>query len=537
MKKFKPTNPLVNASHTDLYQLTMAYGYWKAGRHEEPAVFELFFRKNPFGGEFTFVGGQEECIRYINDFHFTEKQIKYIRTLLPDAEPEFFKWLSKVGCSEVKVYAVKEGTMVFPREPIMRIEGPLAICQLLETTLLNLTNFASLIMTNAVRHRLAAGQDKLLLEFGLRRAQGPDGALSASRYAYMGGFDGTSNVQAGALFGIPVSGTMAHAFIQSFSDFTELKSRSILDATGKNRGFFNLVMEIRKSLGYANTNNGELASFIAYAQAFPKKFLALVDTYNTLKSGVPNFICVAMALLNIGYKPVGVRIDSGDLAYLSKEIRKMLIEASEKYKNPGIVPYDLSTQKIMASNDINETVLKELNSQGHEIDGYGIGTYLATCWAQPALGCVYKLVEIKGKPRAKLSEDAGKITIPGKKEIWRLIGGNNKPLCDILTRTDEQRPQIGQKILAKDPFNEIKSVCVVPSKIERLLNCVWDAELKIPFPSIIETRAHVLGQLENTREDHLRAANPTKYKVSVSRNLYGFLHELIKKESPISEIS
>ena len=533
MKKFKPTNPLVNSLHTDLYQLTMAYGYWKAERHEEPAVFELFFRKNPFGGEFTFAGGQEECIRYISDFHFTEKQIKYTKTLMPNAEPEFFKWLTKIDCSKVKVYAVKEGTMVFPREPLIRIEGPFAICQLLETTLLNLTNFASLMITNAVRHRLAAGPDKLLLEFALRRAQGPDGAVSVSRYSYIGGFDGTSNVQAGELFGMPVQGTMAHAFVQSFSGFEELKNRSLADTSGRKHDFFNLVLEIRKKLGYTNTNDGELASFIAYAQAFPNKFLALVDTYNTLKSGVPNFICVALALLRLGHKPIGLRIDSGDLAYLSKEIRKMLQNADAFV----ICTHPLVTQKIMASNDINELVLKELNLQGHEIDGYGIGTYLGTCWAQPALGCVYKLVEIKLKPRIKLSEDAGKITIPGKKDVWRLVGGDNKPLCDLLTRTNERRPQIGQKVLAKHPFTETKSVFVVPSKITQLLNCVWDGELKIPFSPISETRQYVMDQIKNTREDHLRAVNPTKYKVSVSQNLYGFLHELIKKESPITEIS
>jgi len=532
MKKLKPTNPFVNASHTDLYQLTMAYGYWKAGRHEEPAVFELFFRKNPFGGEFTYAGGQEECIRYTSDFHFTEKQIKYIKTLMPDAEPEFFKWLAKINCSKVKVYAVKEGTMIFPREPLMRIEGPLAICQLLETTLLNLTNFASLMMTNAIRHRLAAGPDKLLLEFALRRAQGPDGAISVSRYSYMGGFDGTSNVQAGELFGIPVQGTMAHAFVQSFSGFEELKNRSLADTSDKKHDFFNLVLEIRKELGYTDTNDGELAAFIAYAQAFPNKFLALIDTYNTLKSGVLNFICVAIALMKLGYKPIGVRIDSGDLAYLSKKIRALFVKIGR------LLSYDdLTTQKIMASNDINEAVLRELNLQGHEIDGYGIGTYLGTCWAQPALGCVYKLVEIKGKPRIKLSEDAGKITIPGKKDVWRLVGGDNKPLCDLLTRTNERRPQIGQKVLAKHPFTETKSVFVVPSKVTQILNYVWDGELKIPFPSISETRQYVMEQMKNTREDHLRAANPTKYKVSVSQNLYGFLHELIKKESPIAEIS
>src|SRR3989344_3758193 len=523
MKKLKPTNPLVNASHTDLYQLTMAYGYWKAGRHEEPAVFELFFRKNPFGGEFTFAGGQEECIRYISDFHFTKEQIGYIKTLLPNAEPEFFKWLAKIDCSQVKVYAVKEGTMVFPREPLMRIEGPLAIGQLLETTLLNLNNFASLMVTNAVRHRLAAGPDKLLLEFALRRAQGPDGAISVSRYSYMGGFDGTSNVQAGELFGIPVQGTMAHAFIQSFSDFTELKNRGLLDPNGKKRDFFNLVMEIRKSLGYEKTNEGELASFIAYAQAFPKKFLALVDTYNTLKSGVPNFICVALALIKLGCQPLGVRIDSGDLAYLSKEIRRIFWEVGRR------ISCDLTSQKIVASNDIDEAVLHALNQQRHEIDAYGIGTSLVTCWAQPALGCVYKLVEINGKPRIKLSEEAGKITIPGKKEVWRIFGQGDRPICDILIRANESRPQINQKMFIKDPFDQSKGVLVTPSKAISLLRLVWDGKIVIDLPTISEIRKHVLDQLDNMREDHLRAINPTIYKVSGSQSLYNFLNDLIKK--------
>lgn len=524
--KLKPTNSLVNSCLTDMYQISMTYGYWKSGRQDYPAVFELFFRKNPFGGEFTIAAGMEEDLRFIQDFHFTGDQIAFLKTLLPDAEPKFWKWLCKLDCSKVKVYAVKEGTVVFPREPLIRVEGPLAICQLLETTLLNLTGFASLVATNAARHRIAAGKNKLLLEFGLRRAQGPDGGISASRYAYIGGFDGTSNVQTGRLFGIPVSGTMAHAFVQSFAGLDELKNRSILGVSGVKHDFLNLVLETRRVLGYEKTNDGELAAFIAYAQAFPNKFLALVDTYNTLKSGVPNFICVALVLAELGYKPVGVRIDSGRLAYLSKEIRKMFRDAGN-----GLV-----YAKIIASNDLNEEALYALNAQGHEIDGYGIGTYLATCSAQPALGCVYKLVEINDSPRIKISEDSGKITIPGKKEIWRLYNGNGQPVCDLLTRSNETSPQIGQKVYAKHPFDESKGVFIVPSRVEKLLHKAWDGELRIEPLMISETRMYVISQLDRMREDHLLSVDPTPYKVSVNQNLYKFMHELIKKESSSEEI-
>ena len=524
--KLKPTNHNVNPLLTDLYQLTMTYGYWKAGKHEEPAIFELFFRKNPFGGEYTISAGLEEVLRYLNDFHITKNQIAYLKTALSDAEPEFWQWLGKLNCSKVKVYATKEGTIVFPREPLIRVEGPLALCQLLETTLLTLTNYPSLIATNAARHRLAAGKNKTLLEFGLRRAQGPDGGISASRYAYMGGFDGTSNVQAGRLYGIPVNGTMAHAFVQSFSGLGDLQNRML-----KGSDFVNIVLAVRKKLDYENTNEGELASFIAYAQAFPKKFLALVDTYNTLKSGVPNFICVALALIKLGCQPLGVRIDSGDLAYLSKEIRRIFWEVGRR------ISCDLTSQKIVASNDIDEAVLHALNQQRHEIDAYGIGTRLVTCWAQPALGCVYKLVEINGKPRIKLSEEAGKITIPGKKEVWRIFGQGDRPICDILIRANESRPQINQKMFIKDPFDQSKGVFVTPSKAISLLRLVWDGKIVIDLPTISEIRKHVLDQLDNMREDHLRAINPTKYKVSVSQSLYNFLNDLIKKESTVVELN
>src|SRR5512136_2456984 len=226
----------------------------------------------------------------------------------------------------MKIYAFEEGTISFPREPLMRVQGPIAVGQLLETSILTLTNYPSLMTTNAAKYRLVTGSDKGLIEFGLRRAQGPDGGISASRYSYMGGFDGTSDVLAGYLFGVPIRGTHAHSYVQSFTGIEDLKDRTLAGEDGKVHDFVTMVLEIRSELGFNYANEGELASFVAYAQAFPRGFLALVDTYDTLKSGVPNFACVALGLLKLGYRPIGVRLDSGDLSYLSKATRKALNE-------------------------------------------------------------------------------------------------------------------------------------------------------------------------------------------------------------------
>ena len=546
----EPTNPLL----TDLYQLTMCYAYWKAKRHLLPSTFDVFFRKNPFHGEYTLFAGLSDILAYVDNWTITDDDIAFLRQqAMPTAEPEFFKYLSQLDCSQVSVHAVDEGSVVFPREPLVRIEGPLGICQLLETTILNLTNFASLVTTNAARFRTAAGPTSILLEFGLRRAQGPDGAMSASRYCYAGGFDGTSNVLAAKLFGIPVKGTHAHAFVCSFTSLSDLHSHGVLGIDGQEHDIVSAVISLRKDLQWETTNESELAAFISYAQAFPSGFLALIDTYDTLQSGVRNFLVVAHALHTFGYKPVGVRLDSGDLAWLSRECRTAFCSFAEKYSLPSF-----KKLLIVASNDINETVLLSLADQGHEIDAYGIGTNLVTCQAQPALGMVFKLVEIDHKPRIKLSNDVVKMTIPGRKRVYRLIGKQGIALLDLIMLCDENPPASGEKILCCHPFDEKRRVFVTPTDVKPLMSCWRDGSSmhsssssnetktsmitsqsqsqKRNVPSLSEIREYTQECLQTIREDHLRAVNPTPFKVSVTTKLYTFLHDLWKSEQPVPHL-
>jgi nicotinate phosphoribosyltransferase len=526
----EPTNKLVNPMLTDFYQITMSYAYWKAGMHEEEAVFDLFFRKNPFRGEFAIYAGLEEKLRLFENFHFSDDHIGYLKEQMPQCEKGFFDWLKSVDCSKMKIYAFKEGTISFPREPLMRVQGSIAVGQLLETSMLTLTNYPSLMTTNAAKYRLTVGFDKGLIEFGLRRAQGPDGGVSASRYSYMGGFDGTSNVLAGYLFGVPIRGTHAHSYVQSFTGIEDLKNDTLVGADGKAYDFVKMILEIRAELGFLYTNEGELTSFIAYAQAFPREFLALVDTYDTLKSGVPNFICVALGLLKLGYKPIGVRLDSGDLSYLSRGTRKILKEIGARTDS------DLSKCLILASNEINKSVLISLKEQGYEIDAFGIGTHLVTCDDQPAMGCVYKLVEAKGIPRIKLSQELNKMTIPGKKEAYRLFGEDGYSLLDLMIRVGDKPPDPVKRVLCHHPFDHIKRVYVTPSKVIPLHHCVWDGKRVYPEAPLNESRDYVLNQLRNTREDHLRDINPTPYKVSVSEELYDYVYHLWAEESPVTEL-
>ncbi|MDP3727796.1 MAG: nicotinate phosphoribosyltransferase [bacterium] len=518
------TSPLL----TDLYQFTMAYAYWRSGKHEEEAVFEYFFRKCPFGGEFAITAGLADFLRFLKEFRFSGDDIAYLCTIMP-VEQEFYDWLAGVNAAAIRVYAAFEGSAVFPRVPILRVEGPLAICQLLETNLLYTMNFPSLVATNAARYRLAAGPKAALLEFGLRRAQ--DG-MRASEYAWIGGFDGTSNVLAARLFDIPVRGTMAHSFVSSFSSLNDLKTFGLTDTSGVDRDFVQAVTFHRAKLNFKDTNEGEFAAFIAYAQAFPSKFLALVDTYDTLKSGVPNFIAVASALADFGYRPAGIRIDSGDLAYLSREARRMFEEADEVSERSG-----LATCAIAVSNDINEEVLRSLNRQGHEINIFGIGTHLVTCQGQPAFGGVYKLVALAGRSTMKLSNEPEKITIPGAKDAYRLIGRDGKAILDLMTLAGAPAPKAGERVLCRHPFAEAKRTYVVPSEVVPLLEpVVWDGERVMPFPSRSEIRAHVASEIAELREDHLRDHEPTPYKVALSPELYDFLHGLWQREAPIGEL-
>lgn len=535
----KPTNPLVGPLLTDFYQISMAYSYWKHGRHERSSVFELYFRKNPFGGEFTVFAGLEECLRYVEHFSVTDEDVAYLRTLLPNAEEGFFAWIRSVNCDEIRIYAVDEGTVVFPKCPLLRIHGPLAIAQLLETTLLNLVNFASLVCTNAARMRLAAGPEKKLLEFGLRRAQGPDGGASASRYAFAGGFDGTSNVLAGKIFpDLPVSGTHSHAFVQSYVTGDDLPDECVLNGVNVAEA----ALRWRSFLGYddqGSLHEGEFAAFVSYAVANPGGFLALVDTYSTLETGLKNFVTVALAIKEAGYEPRGVRIDSGDLAYLSREARKLFDDTAAKHADgPHATLFAcLKHCKIVASNDINERVLLSLKEQGHAIDCYGIGTHLVTCQAQPALGCVYKLVEIGGEPCIKLSNDIAKTTIPGAKACYRLYSANDQMLLDLLVPASHAAPEVGDRILCRHPFDHQKRAYVTPSKVTELHSLVFQGTRKDAAPSLKQVRSKCLDQLRTVREDILRPLNPTPYKTSVTPALFSFFQEIWQRNEPVRELS
>jgi len=360
---------------TDLYQLTMAYGYWKHDMHNQHAAFNLFYRKNPFGAYYTVAAGLETVIEYINQLYFSPTDIQFLRSLTGNDgkqlfEEDFLSYLHtfRFACD---VRAMEEGTIAFPHEPLLSIQGPLIQCQLLETPLLNAINFSTLIATKA--QRICSAAEGPVLEFGLRRAQGIDGALTASRAAYIGGCAATSNVLAGKLYNIPVKGTHAHSWVMSFDT--------------------------------------EMEAFDKYAQAMPNNSVMLVDTYDTMK-GVDAAITIGEKLREQGHELVGIRLDSGDLAKLSIEARKKLDAAG------------FEDAKIVASNDLDEYTIQELKIAGAQIDIWGIGTKLATAYDQPALGGVYKLGAIRDKQghwhhKIKLSEERIKTSNPGAHQVFR----------------------------------------------------------------------------------------------------------------------
>ncbi|KAL3307870.1 Nicotinate phosphoribosyltransferase domain containing 1 [Cichlidogyrus casuarinus] len=344
---------------------------------------------------------------------------------------------------------MEEGSFAFPKVPLMIVDGSLIVCQLIESSLLNLVNFASLICTNAIRHRIIVGREAKLYEFGMRRAQGPNGALTASKYSFLGGFDATSNVLAGKVFNIPVVGTHAHSFVSSFTSLqqqhhssslldTENESKMDVDAARNavkkrdkcekptsveqlrqlaHKWLAFLAINVKsKYLQVGMMHKGDLEAFCNYAFAFPGRFLALIDTYDTLHSGLPSFCAVALALAELGYQAKGVRIDSGDLAYQSIEIHTLFSLISQ------LLNLDPLTWMVVASNDLDEDTIRSLGQQGHRIDAFAVGTNLVTCKKQPSMGCVYKLVQINGQPSVKLSANMEKASLPGSnKHIYSLV--------------------------------------------------------------------------------------------------------------------
>lgn len=520
-KRAVPQTPLL----ADHYSLTMAYTWWKNNRHECNAVFDYIIRECPFGGEFAIFAGLGDLLDFVDGLKYTEEDLNYVEKIaIPGCDPEFYNWLSGFNTLKTKIYSLKEGSAAFPYIPMIRVEGPIAISQILEASILYLNNFPSLITTNAVRYRMAAGKGKVLYEFGLRRAQN---AIQGSYYAWIGGFDSTSNMFSARDLDIASKGTMAHSLIESFSGLEELSSFNIEDSKGKERNFVEMVLKYQKELGFEHTNKGELTAFIAYAQAWPKGFLALIDTYSIFDSGIPNFLCVAMALWECGYKPIGIRIDSEDLAYVSRKARKIFMKIDDKYDN------NFTSLNIVGSNNIDEKTLYSLREQDHQFDTLGIGTRFITCRGNSDFGGVYKLVSLDGKPRMKLSDS--KVTIPGQKEAYRLIGSDGKAILDLMTLVGSSVPKAGERIFCRNPFKEREAAYVTPKAVIPLHQLVWDGK-RIINESPATIKNFVKNQTPLLREDHLRNLNPTPYKVSVTDELYQLMHDLWKKETLIGEL-
>lgn len=418
--------------HTDLYQINMIYTYWQAGIAEQPVVFEAYFRNRPFNNGYVLFAGLAHAVNYLENLTFTTSDIDYLRHLSLYPE-DFLTYLADWRLTAT-IRAPHEGEVMFAQEPLLQVEGPLVDAQLLETALLNMINFQTLIATKAARVRTAAGQDPLM-EFGTRRAQELDAALWGTRAAFIGGFNATSNVRAGKLFDLPVAGTHAHALVQAYQDdYTAFKA-------------------------YANTHHD---------------IVFLVDTFDTLNSGVPNAIKVAKEFGDrINFQ--GVRIDSGDMVTLSQAIRQQLDAAG------------FSSAKIYASNDLDEYTITALKARGAQIDVWGVGTKLITAYDQPALGAVYKMVNIAGQNTIKLSDDRDKISTPGKKQIWRTRTG------DVLTFADE----------ARDGTPLLQDIFVAGQRVYTL-------------PSLADSQAYAKQRLAAIDPQFKRLDQPATYPVTLS---------------------
>lgn len=467
---------------TDLYQLTMAQGYWKKGLADKEAVFCLYFRNPVFKGGFAISCGLHYVIDWLENFSFTQDDIDYLAGLTnPDQtrlfDREFLFQLGKLKFT-CDVHAAPEGRVVFPQEPLVRVKGPIWQAQLLETFLLNAINFQTLIATKAARICLAAKGDPVL-EFGLRRAQGIDGGLSASRAAYVGGCSATSNVLAGKLFDIPVRGTHAHSWVMTFASETE--------------------------------------AFEAYAETMPGNAVFLVDTFNTLK-GVENAIQVGKSLRAKGYDLAGIRLDSGDLAYLSIEARRILDEAGFQSTN------------ISASNDLDEYLIKSLKEQGAKINIWGVGTNLVSAWDQPALGGVYKLtalqnVEGKWEYKLKLSEQAGKINVPGMLQVRRFR--DSKGFLADMVFDQIQGYELPTTIIDQADFTKRKTIQADWESEDLLVPVFSKGKCVYKKPNLDESRRIAKQELEMLHPTIKRFENPHIYPVGLEENLFNLRAEMV----------
>ena len=465
---------------TDMYELTMVGGYLVSGKAKQKANFDYFFRKIPDEGGYCVTAGLEQLIDYIKKIHFTAEDLAYLESLnvFPS---QVLRYLEKFHFTG-DLWAIPEGTLVFPHEPIIRVTAPLPEAQFIESALLNIVNFQTLIATKSARLCIATEGDPVF-EFGLRRAHGPDAALGAARASFIGGAQGTSNVLAGRLFGIPVRGTLAHSWVESF--------------------------------------HSELESFQAYCQAYPGGSLLLVDTYDTLKSGVPNAIKVGKELRSQGVGDLrGIRLDSGDLAYLSQEARTMLDQ--EGFRD----------SQIFASSDLDEWIIESIKKQGGRIDQWGVGTKLVTAYSTPALGGVYKLtgIEENGRmiPKIKRSDNPEKITNPGLKKVTRFFDDNGLMRGDVMHLLEE--------VLESKPMRVFHPMVphitkVYPPKFERnelLVPIFLEGKLVYQKPSLNDIRENTRRNLARLGPEFKRFRNPHIYHVSLSKKLMRVKQALLK---------
>jgi len=451
---------------TDFYQLTMTFSWWRSGRHRDEGVFHLFFRENPFDGGYAIAAGLGDAIAYLESLRFTDDDLAFLAQHFPD---DFLRWLGELRFT-CDVDAIAEGTVVFAQEPLLRVRGPLPQCAIVETPLLNILNFQTLLATKAQRVVHAANGDPVI-DFGLRRAQGPDGALSAARAAYAGGIAGTSNVLASKQYGIPLRGTHAHSWVMSFDD--------------------------------------EREAFDAYANALPDNTLLLVDTYDTLE-GVAHAIETAKKLRERGHRFIGIRLDSGDLAYLSIEARRMLDAAG------------FNDATIAASNDLDEHLITSLRSQGARINLWGVGTRLITAYDQPALGGVYKLSAARRdggawEHRLKLSEQLVKVSTPGVLQVRRFDGGDM--IWDELTGA--------RTSTIVDPLDATRRKSLAGEGRDLLVPVFRAGRRVYDAPSLDDIRAHREREFSSLHDSSKRLANPHRYPVGLEQSLHDLKTRLV----------